>query len=240
MSYKLYDMTQLETRLDAWEALIAQKQVFQFNGIRTSIDYDTNDMSIQITGYYREDICYDLYLFLEKNEMIIVKIHKHDSAGISGNMLLEKLYSVSRTMGIDTVTLMDTSTIHDGKIQLGYYHILLHGISWYNSMGFYGETFARDTKYNKLQINRTLRDVVDCYHIRNILEDVLGQNYNRNMTVQQLFIELDWLVRRDVEQLKMYILIEYFIRELRLRYNQILTMNMKDTHLAKIYKTDYL
>lgn len=228
-------MTILETRLDAWEALIGQKRIFKFSGINTTIDYDIHDMSIQITGYYCENICYELYLFLERNEMIIVKIHKHDTPNISGKDILAKLYSASRTLGIDKVMLMDTSTIHDGKIQLGYYHILLHGISWYNSMGFYGETFERDTKYNKLQINRTLCDVVDCYHIRDILEDVLGHNYNRKMSVQQLFIELDWLVRRDVEQLEMYILIEYFIRELRLRYNQILTMNMTDPYLAKIY-----
>ena len=219
-------------RLDYWERCIEIDHIFDYMGITTKIDYDTYDMSLIITGtLLGNHKCFEVYLFIEHNEMMIAHIYSCPPK-LCGTDVLEYLYSVAYVLGIETVELMDTSTIHGGKVRLGYYHILLHGISWYNSMGYYGNTFKEDTIYNKRQIQRRIDDVVKCPTIRTILEDVLG-DYSESMTVQQAIRELDWVMRRNIMQMELYILFEYLIKQLRLRYSALLKMHVASTE--KIY-----
>jgi hypothetical protein len=224
-------METIANRLDYWEKCIDGDHIFNCMGITTKIDYDTHDMSINVVGYSNKHKCFDVYLFLEHNEMAIAHIQSCPPK-LCGTDILEYLYSVAYVLGIETVELMDTSTIHDGKVHLGYYHILLHGISWYNSMGYYGKSFKEDTLYNKRQIQRPIDNVVECPNMRAIMEDVLG-DYDVSMTVQQAIRELDWVMRRNIMQLELYILFEYLIRQLRLRYNPMLKMRVSSTE--KIY-----
>jgi len=224
-------METIANRLDYWEKCIEVDHIFNYMGITPKMDYDTHDMSLKVSGKWDKYNCFEVYLFLEHNEMVIAHIQSCPPK-LCGTDILEYLYSVAYVLGIHTVELMDTSTIHDGKVRLGYYHILLHGISWYNSMGYYGKTFKEDTIYNKRQIQRPIDDVVKCPSMRAILEDVLG-DYDVSMTVQQAIRELDWVMRRNIMQLELYILFEYLIKQLRLRYSALLKMRVSSTE--KIY-----
>ena len=224
-------METIAKRLDYWEKCVEVDHIFNYMGITTKLDYDTDDMSLKVIGQWDKYKCFEVYLFIEHNEMVIAHIQSCPPK-LCGTDILEYLYSVAYVLGIDTVELMDTSTIHDGKVRLAYYHILLHGISWYNSMGYYGATFERDTLYNKRQIQRRIDEVVECPNIRAILSDLLG-DYNDGMTVQQAIRELDWVMRRNIMQMELYILFEYLIKQMRLRYSALLKMRVSAAE--KIY-----
>lgn len=200
----------LETRLDNWD-----RKIGVFGG-DVRILYEPDDLSIRITS---KTGAFDLYLFLYTNEMMILYIRATKTQ--SGNDIIKLLYLAADKLGISQIELCDTSTIHNGHIRLAYYHILLHGISWYNSHGFVGTVFEEDTQYNLSQITRKIQDVTS-NSMKKLLEDVLGDEYNPAITVREVMQELHWFLRRGGEDMRIYNLIEYFIRELKIRYNPFL------------------
>ena len=214
----------METRLNNWEKCISEKHIF---GENVLIEYDINDLSICIKNNVNNVCIFELYLFLESNEMIIVNVNS-TFAGIRGKDILHTIHNAAKQLELDRIELLDTSTIHHGNIRLAYYHILLHGISWYNSFGYYGTNFKADSEFNLSRIRLPLSDVISKYErdITNLLEDVLGECYMAKMTVQQVIQELDWLIRRDCDDIRIYLIIEYFIRKLQLKYNPLLALRV--------------
>jgi hypothetical protein len=201
--------TDLGQRLDNWEREI---EVF---GADAHISYDTDDFSIRV-----KTPAFDVYLFLHTNEMAILSVTATKTQ--RGTDILHQLHLAAAKLGIARIELCDTSTIHDGNIRLAYYHILLHGISWYNSMGYKGAGFEEDTKYNQAQIERRVEDVIHPTIDILLLDDLLLLADFRKKTVREAVQALDRFVRRGSEDIRIYALIEYFIGQLGLRYNPLI------------------
>ena len=120
-------------------------------------------------GYYNttDDRNQCFKFTVKENKMVIfgIKYENEINCIMSGSYILQNLINLSELLGLKKIELYDTSRIYRKNIvdltnisdsyPLYYYSILLNGISWYNSRGFYSSTFKKE-KENNNKIRNTV------------------------------------------------------------------------------------
>jgi hypothetical protein len=116
--------------------------------IKHAIHAVFDEFTIQIKVKYRNPSTYEINILLERcllteilisdETLFIAQLHKCND--VSGSIILEKIESFARTIGVKTISLNDASNIIieecNVKISLQSLYLLTAGLSWYNSKGY--------------------------------------------------------------------------------------------------------
>jgi hypothetical protein len=151
----------------------------------------------------------------------------------SGSEILCRIHTAAHNLGITQIVLTDSSELlvpGDNKPPICFwrYHILLHGISWYNKFGYFSKQHINETRHNAFILNEPLSNY------SRFAEYALFRKYfpdaNNDISVREAMILLD--KQRKTSKVEddddLYTLIQFLVLEPPLKYNSRLTYSQKN------------
>jgi hypothetical protein len=145
------------------------------------------------------------FTIVDEERMIIygIKYENEINCILSGSSILNNLIDLSKKLGLKQIKLFDASRIYrkdatsiSDSYPLYYYYILLKGISWYNSQGFYSLNYNTEKEYNE-QIRKTI--------FKNIsLKDITVITRNKVKKYEEKKLQLEEDKNNIIKLLKKY------------------------------------
>ena len=134
----------------------------QFDRTKFKITKEENKNTFYVKSKEDEYCC---TIFINDANEIEIGLHK---CSISGGEILEKIENFAKSVGINKLTLGDTSELTIGciKLDLAIFYILHSNRSWYNSKGYVSPIFNFEQKKNKKLLKEPIDDfLINCFYV---------------------------------------------------------------------------
>jgi hypothetical protein len=184
--------------------------------------------------------CFKVFIDNTTLEIESLKYPNETNCLLKGPEILIKLYEAAMYMKLHNITLYDSSEIFfdNCSYSLAGYYILMHGISWYNSFGYYSKTFKDEYVHNENTMSRQLKfyyteekslcddivELVDCTYDDTIQE--IGYKFNK------------LLLNNETTKCGFKGIVPLFIAFLKMlhfKYDRQLSLDLKNPDIKRIY-----
>lgn len=202
-------------------------------------DSEKNLVSGKTPGEEEEGEWFRLLLWDQYMEVICIKNPRQRKCSLSGSIILVRLYEVAHTLNKPYIVLYDSSEIYAGHkepICFYRYHILMHGISWYNKFGFFSENYLNEYAHNYELINSPVK-LYDKFREYQHFYKFFKKEELEKMSVKEAMVALNLLWRSQVNfDNDLYELIQFIVLEPPIKYNHQLRLSVKDPRVEEMYR----
>lgn len=184
--------------------------------------------------------CFLVKLHETHMEIIRLKYPNQDQCSMHGREILVRLYEVAQKLGILTISVSDYSEMPANNpekepICFYRYYILLHGISWYNTFGYFSDEYPNEVPHNLALINAPV-NVYDKFREYQLFYKYFSQKELDTMTVNQVAIVLDKLWRSKNRDDELYELLQFIVLEPPFKYKSALQLEVNSQETVFLYK----
>jgi hypothetical protein len=177
--------------------------------------------------------CFLISIRGTRMELLKLAASRTNNNEYSGSDILRRIHTAAHNLGITQIILTDSSELlvpgdNNPPICFWRYHILLHGISWYNKFGYFSKQHIDETRHNAFILNEPLSNY------SRFAEYALFRKYfpdaNNDISVHEAMILLD--KQRKTSKVEddddLYTLIQFLVLEPPLKYNSRLINSQKN------------
>lgn len=188
----------------------------------TEILYDPNENLISGNTGGENSECFLIRIHgLTQMELVRLRYPNQFNCAMRGKDILANIQNAARILGVKQIIVSDYTEyeVPDREpICLWRYHILIHGISWYNKYGYVSNNHEDEVRHNAAILNSPLSDY------SRFAEYQLFYQYfspdDATMTVNRAMILLDelWKKQTTVDD-DLYTLMQFLTLEPPIKYN---------------------
>jgi hypothetical protein len=185
--------------------------------------------------------CFLVKMHETRMEIIRLKYPEQDQCCMRGSEILIKLYEVARKLGVLSISVSDYSEIPANDpdkepICFYRYYILLHGVSWYNTFGYFSDEYDKEVPHNLALIHSPI-NVYDKFREYQLLYKYFSQTELDTMTLYDVMSALDKLWRSNNRDEELYDLLQFIVLEPPIKYKSCsLHLEVKHVDTVFLYK----